>query len=405
MRVANRIGLRLKEAVGNHGLPTAIDILRDAMKEKRLQREDISLLEMAGSFMGENWEEKLDRHYGMMRGGGVYEHYLRESADAVDASGFAAIGGQLLIDVVRERYKLATYKSDKMITRVPVGNNLGTYIEPWLSDVLDEGAVVNQLQPYPFTQFTHQTVTYPAPVKKGRILAITMEMLKADKTGQAFEAAESLGKRMGLQVHKDRLRVFLGITNNHTFNGTALSTYLTTGSWINKVTDFALTNWTSINRIEQLWAQMVDPVTGEVIDVDPSSAIWLTMSAARYTAKRILNATEVRSGDITTGTGDQTVSMNPLDGEYSLVSDKHARKLLIAEGGLTAAQADTVNVFGDFKRAFVEREVFPLTTDQAAPNNIWEFTRDIALAVRGRVFNVQGVRDPRYVIYAYNASA
>jgi hypothetical protein len=399
-----RIGLKLVEQVKEHGTDTAYAMLQDAIRDGRVDHSEISLLEMAGSFMGENWEQKLTHYYDLMRAGNLIA--LRESADAVDASGFAAIGGQLLVDRVKERYKIAVGYSDKLITREPVGNNLGTYIEPYLSHVLDEGAVVNSLQPYPYTQFTHQYTTFPAPVKKGRILAIAMEMLKADKTGQAMQAADSLGERMGLQLHKDRLRVILGITNNYIFNGTGLNTYLTAGSYINSITNFTLTNWRSLFAVNQLWNQMADPVTGEIIDVQGGGQkIWLTAQALSWDAKRILNATTVRAGDITTGLGDQTESANPIEGEYSLIADPHMRRLLTTEGGLTAAQADTYNVFGNFKKAFVEREVYPLTITQAAPNNILEFTRDIALAVKGSMFNVQGVRDPRFVIRAYNASA
>lgn len=400
MRVANRFGLKLKEATQTHGVATAIEVLRDALKNRRIQRHDLSLQEMAGSFMGENWEAQLSHYYDMMRGG-ASSIALRESADAVDASGFAEIGGQLLVDIVRDKYVYATQASDKMFTKMPVGQNLGTHIEPWLSDVLDEGATVNQLQPYPFTQFIHQTVTYPAPIKRGRICAVSVEMIRADKTQQAFESAESVGKRLGLQIHKERMKVVLGITNNHVFNGTSFNTYLASGAWVNLLDNFTLNSWRDVNRIEQLFNQMVDPVTGEVIEIEGMQC--LVMPFNKHNARRILNATETRSGDITTGTGDQIIAGNPLDA-YELLVDKHSRKLLL-DSGLTAAKTETVTIWGDFRKAFVEREVWPMTVVQAAPNNIWEFTRDIALAVKASVYNIQGVRDPRYVIKAFNDSA
>ena len=398
-RIANRISLKLKEAAGQYGTGAAYNILKDALKAQTFRKEDISLLEMAGSFMGEGWEDKLTRFYQH----GANPVYLRETADAVDASQFVTIGGQLLIDMVRDMYKFATQISDKLITVIPTGKNLGTHIEPWLSYVLDEARVVEQLQPFPFTQFTYQYVTYPAPVKKGEICAVGIEMIQADKTQQAFEAANSVGLRAGLQHHKDRMRVILGIINNHSFNGTGYNTYQTASPWINKLTDFVLQDWKSVNRIEQLFNQMQDPVTGEVIDVQGNGA--LVMPFQKYLMKRILSATETRSGNVAGSPGDQVISPNPLENTYTMYVDKHSRKLLVNEGGLTAAQADTVCIFGDFKKAFVEREVVPMTTIQAAPNNIWEFTRDIALAVRVKMHYVVGVRDPRYVVYGYNSSA
>lgn len=402
MRLVNRIGLKLKESCAAHGPETAVDIYYDAIKAERFNREDLSLREMAVSFMGEGYEDKLDRYEAMKRAG-LEEVQIRESADAVDASNFAAIGGQLLIDRVKEMYKLAAFTTDKLFSVENVGQNLSTYTQPWLSMVLHEPKAVNQLEEYPRTAFQHQTITFPAPEKFGQICAVTREMLRADKTRQAFEAAESVGTRTGLFVHKQKLRVIYGITNNHIFNGSALNTYLTAGSWVNSLTGFTLTNWNSFNTVEQLFNQMTDPVTGEPIDV--GGLQMLVLPALKFTARRILNATEVRSGDITTGAGEQLVSPNPIDQDYTLYVERYARQLLINEGGLTAAQADTVIVIGDFKKAFVWREVWPLEVTRAAPNNLWEFTRDIALAVKASVFGVAGVRDPRYVVKAYNSAA
>jgi hypothetical protein len=398
----NRYGMKLQEACKQHGVDVALAACRQAIKDKRVQREEISLQEMAVSMMGEDFADRLERYWNMARSG-LTEMQLKENADAVDASNFSIIGGQLMMDIIKDNYQYAAQKSDEWFSKRNVGKNLGTAVIPWLSDVLDEPAVVNQLQEYPRTQFSLNYITRPAPVKFGRICAVAMEELISDKTQQAYDRARSVGRRAGLFKHKQRLRVMYGIVNNHSFNGTSYNTYLTAGAWINKLTSFSLLNWTSFNTLEQLQNQMTDPTTGEVIDIEVNQV--LVLPALKYTTRRILNATAVLSGNITSGTGDQVVSENPLDRDYTMYSDKHARKILVNEGGLTATQADTVVLAGDFKKAFVEWEVYPTRYTTAAPNNIWEFTRDIALAAKVSDFYIDSVWDPRYVYYAYNSAA
>lgn len=389
-----QIGLKLRESVKAHGVSKAADIFREALAAKKFSREDISLREMAENMIGSNWADTLKNYAGR----------LRESVEAVDSSGFSAITGQLLIDTIREKYKLATFITDEMFTVAKISNgNLGTQIEPYLSDVTDDPGVVNQGQPYPATAFTGQYVTYPAPEKYGRICRVTFEMIYSDLTGQVLDSAASVGTRVGLWVEEKRLRVAFGLTNPFNWNGTAYNTYLTTGSWINKLTDFTLTNWTSVNRIEQLFAKMTDPVTGKPIDLDANGMV--VMPTLKYTAKRILNATEVRSGDVTSGTGDQVISANPLDTNYKLMTSKHARAQVVGFGAVTEAITDTYVLTGDFKKGLLWREVFPMQTVQAPPQSQEEFNQDVVLQVKGNVYGVAAVREPRALVLAYNASA
>jgi len=194
------------------------------------------------------------------------------------------------------------------------------------------------------------------------------------------------------------LQVVLGITNNHNWNGNSLNTYLTTGSWINKLTGYSLSDWTSVNTLEQLFVNMTDPVSGYPIMVEPKQM--LVMPALKYTARNILNATEVRQtapGYATTGDPKQTVSANPLDQNYQILTSPHALKALV-DSGVTAVNANRRVYLGDFKKAFVWREAKPLTIVEAPAGNPLEFNQDIAMAIKASWMGVAGVRDPRYVV-------
>lgn len=402
-----RIGLKLREVMkgkpAREGTRLACDVLREGIKSGKISRDDISFRELAESMIGNDWAT----HLRAVSAGAETPMALRESIDAVDSSGFSAITGQLLVDEVKDKYKLATFVSDQMFRTVKVTNgNLGTHIVPYLTDTLDDPGIVNQGQQYPQTTFNGQYITLAAPEKYGRICALTFEAIYSDLTKQIMDSASSVGRRVGLWVEKKRLRVALGLDNNHVWNGTSYNTYQTSSPWINSKTDFTLTNWTSIQALELLFSQMLDPVLSEPIEID--GAQMLVMPKLKYTAKRIINATEVRSGDITSGTGDQVISNNPLDGGYSLMDSKHARRQLRTYGSGTFtsdAIADSLVLFGDFKKAFYWREVFPLQTVQAPPQNPAEFNQDIVFQVKANVFGVAGVWDPRYVIRAYNSSA
>lgn len=395
------IGRHLREQMKGRstreGIQHATAVLREAMATKKVTEDGISLREMAESLIGPNWSFHLHQH----------NLRIRESVDAVDASGFSAITGQLFVDTFKEKYKLATQVTDKMFTVLPVTNgNLDAQVVPYLSDTKYVDSVTQQGRPYPSTSFEGQYVTLPAPKKYGRIARVTYEMVFSDLTKQAFDTVNSVGKSVGQDIEEDRLRVAFGIVNNYSWNGTTYNTYLTSGGWVNSLTDFTLTDWTSINRIEQLFNKTLDPVTNKPIDIEGYQM--LTVPALRYTAKRIVNSTLTASGNITSGAGNQTFADNPLDNNYELLWSKHARRLLVTDGAATFSSepiADSALIAGDFKKAFCWREVFPMQIVQAPPNSQAEFEQDVVIQVKSNAFGGAGVMDPRYVVRAYNASA
>lgn len=393
------LGIKLRESVKSNGIDLTIKALADLRSERKVKQEDISLREMAQSFMGDSWAESLTRYNTRCAAaGGVL---LREAVDGVEASAFSAITGQLLVDQVREKYDYAVRSMENMFTVESVGQNLEAHRVPRLTRVRDGGKNVNQLQPYPVTGFDPDYIDYPAPQKFGEICYVGMEMIRGDRTGQVFESAASTGEAVGMDEYERKLRIALGITNSHSWNGTAYDTYRTTG-WINLKDDFVLVDWQDVNKIEQLFAQMTDPTTGKNIIVGDMQAF--VTPALKHTARRIFSATETRTGTTSSVPGNATIAGNPLD-SYSLNVCPHARRILIAEGGLTAAKADTFTLWGNFKKAFRWRQVYATMVSQLPPGNILEFTQDVALAIKAGGFGVACVYDPRYVAKAYNNAA
>lgn len=387
------LGNKLKKLTESYGIAKTSKFLGDAIREKKISKHSISIRQLAESFMGYNWAENLYRFNSGVR--------VQEASEGVDASSFTAITGQLLVNEIKDKFDLAKLIGDDVCETVPVTNgNLKEQKVPWLSNVIDSVEKVEEGMPYPHTTFSPNYIEYPAIEKIGKICAVTMEAIYSDLTGQILDSAGSVGTYCGLAREERILKVVLGLTNNHKWNGSSYNTYLSSGAWVNTVGNFVLKDWTSVNTLEQLFTNMLDPNTGKNILIEPKQM--LVMPANKYRAIRAFSATSTRSGDFaTSGNPDQIEAPNPLDKDYQILTSPHARRLL-TESGVSASIADSYVFLGDFKKSFIWREAKPLTVVEAPAQNPREFEQDIALAVKASLMGVACVRDPRYVVFGVN---
>lgn len=397
------LGKKLKEFGQQNGLAKTKQYFSESIAKGDINPRGISLRGLAEGIIGDDWADQLNRFNGPDR-------VFMEATEAVDASNFAAITGQILITTVHEKYKLASFIGDQLVSSIPAGQNLSSEIIPWLSDISPSPDTVQPGMPYPQTQFSGNYVRIPAIEKVGRICAITAEMIYSDKTAQALASAESVGNYCGLVREERILNTVLGLTNNYVYGTAAgaestLNTYSTTAQsgmtygFINKVGSYALSNWASINTLEQLFYQMKDPNTGKPIDIFGPGMQMLVMPFQKYSASRILNpATTTKNGPYaTSGDVEQLESPNPLDNNYGILTSAHARNLLVTSG-ISASTADKYVYLGNFKKAFVWREAKPMEVVQAPANNWAEFNQDIAVAIKASWWGSAGVMDPRYVV-------
>lgn len=387
-------GYHLKKLTEAHGAQTVEKTVEESLASGKLKPRDVHLQDLAESFLGRSKTEQR-RKLNLIATNRVH---LLEAAEAVDASAFSNITGQLLVTEIKQKYNAPEFIGDKLMRKIPnPGGNLGTHKIPYLSDVIDKASTLEQGQPYPQTRFNESWVTMPSPEKRGLICTVTMEMLLSDLTGQAQDSAASIGRSMRYQKEERQLRVVLGLTNNYVFNGNSLNTYIASsvapGNYSNKLLNETVSNYTHINDIEQKFWQMVDPITGRRIQVRPSKM--LCMPAKRYDIKRILHATEVR--DATTGV--HNVSANPIDNQYEVLTSTIAEQLLLDAGVSSSVIKERIWA-GDFEKAFFYREVQGFETVTAPAGNPLEFMQDIVLAVKCSEYGVPGVYDPRYVVWS-----
>jgi hypothetical protein len=387
------LGLKLKKLTESYGITKTAKFLGDAIRDKKISKHSISIRQLAEGFLGHNWAENLYRYNSGVR--------VQEASEGVDASSFTAITGQLLVNEIKDKFDLAKLIGDDVCETIPVTNgNLKEQKVPWLSNVIDSVEKVEEGMPYPHTTFSPNYIEYPAIEKIGKICAVTMEAIYSDLTGQILDSAGSVGTYCGLAREERILKVVLGLVNNHKWNGNSYNTYLSSGAWTNLVGNFVLKDWTSVNTLEQLFTNMLDPNTGKNILIEPKQM--LVMPANRYRAIRAFSANVTRSGDFaTSGNPDQIEAPNPLDKDYQILTSPHARRLL-TESGVSTSIADSYVFLGDFKKAFIWREAKPLTVVEAPAQNPREFEQDIALAVKASLMGVAAVRDPRYVVFGIN---
>lgn len=386
----------LRRAVELDGPRSAVRRFSRALKKKWLKPEDFSIKELAESFVttrrgepvGRSWVRRL----GPQKAGGLT---LLESSSGVMLSNFNDITGQIFYNEVMDSYSQASFVGDQLVKTVKT--NLNGEKIAGIAGITENVDDIHESMPYPEVGFGPDWIETPRTTKKGLIISVTKETIFFDRTGQVLERAASVGEVLARRKEKDILKMVLGLTNNYKWMGTTYNTYLTTGAWINKKTGLELENWTDIDEVEQLFAEMLDPNTGEPIDINANQILY--MPAKRHLFRQILKATTLET--LTASGNERRFGPNTLD-PYQLIESKFAYRELI-KSGVSAANAQDYWIMGQFKKAFRYMENWPITVVQAPNNSEPEFKQDIVLRWKASERGVPAVYNPRYVALVINS--
>jgi hypothetical protein len=221
------------------------------------------------------------------------------------------------------------------------------------------------------------------------------------QTADRLDAARRVGEAVALMETKDILSVVLGVTNPYKRNGSGINTYLTSGSWANRLDDFNQANGPEeFDRAEKLFDAMVDPTTGEVIQTPTTPPdIYVPRSNVVQTGMNIAATQVWKDKNETAGTFSRTtIAPNPFAGLPAPATDRLARKVLV-DSGVSGSIADTYVVYGWMKMAFGYRYVRPfevLEQDGELATEVG-FNQDIVYACKGRKWGCAFVRDPMMV--------
>lgn len=389
-------GRNLRRMVETEGARETVHHLRTALKKKWLRPNDFSIQELAealvvdrrGNPVGRSWVRRM----GPQKSGGLT---LLESSSGVMLSNFSNITGQIFYNSLMEGYEQAAFVGDRLVRTEPT--NLSGEKIAGISGIVENVQEVAESMPYPEVGFGEDYIETPATTKRGLIISVTKETIFFDKTGQVLERAASVGELLGRKKEKMIMDTVLGITNSYKWLGTSYNTYLTSGGWINSRTGVALTDWTTIDATEQLFADMLDPWTSEPLNIDPKSI--LHMPARRHQFRQITKATTLES--LTQSAAERRFGPNTLN-PYELIESKWAYRRIIASGEI-AANAKEWWFLGEFPKAFGYKQNWPITVVQAPNNSEPEFKQDIVLRWKASERGIPYVKNPRYVVKVKNS--
>lgn len=359
--------------------------LGEALRQRHVRADDFSLRDLAEALVpdGREWVRTLDPR----TASGVP---LLESGDGVDVTAFLNITGQVIYSKIMEAYTQEAFIVSKLVQTIPT--RLDGEKIPGISRVKDQIDEVAPGMPYPSLGFGEDYIETPSTTKRGFIVPVTREAIFFDRTNLVLSRAAEVGEILGLNKEKRLIDLVIGTTNNYRWRGTDYDTYQTATPWINLLTGNELIDWTDVDAAEQLFADILDPNTGEPILVTPSTV--LVMPAYRHAAQRVFNAAEVRYQPADAAT--LTVAANPFS-TYQVYESRLTYRRIIA-GGAAADDAKKWWFMGDFSRAFAYMENWPITVTQSPLNSEADFNNDIVVRFKASERGAAAVINPRYIV-------
>lgn len=368
--------------------------LSEALDQRQLKPEDFSLRDLAEALVpdGHEWVRMLDPR----NSGGVS---LLEAGDAVDVTAFLNITGQVIYSKILEAYTQEAFVVSKLVDTIPT--RLDGERIPGIGRIKDEATEVAPGMPYPHVGFGEDYIETPSTTKHGLIVPVTREAIFFDRTNLVLSRAAEVGEVLGLHKEKRLIDLVIGATNNYKWKGAAYTTYYEPGDggpWVNVLHENELVDWTDVDAAEQMFADILDPNTGEPVLVQPTTV--LVMPAYRHAANRVFKATEItyRAPEAATA----TTAANPL-ANYRIADSRLVYRRIIASG-VTAAEAKTWWFLGDFRRAFAYMENWPITVTQSPANSEADFNQDIVVRFKASERGAAAVLNPRYIVKSTGAA-
>ncbi len=383
----------LRRMYETNGPEQTVRHLQEALQKGELKPEDFSIRELAEATLSAERVRQMDP-----RQGGTC---LLEAGDGVDVTAFSNITGQVVQARILQAYNQEAFVLSRLIDAVPT--RLDGERIPGIGRVSDEVAEVHPGMPYPSLGFGEDFIDTPQTTKRGFIVPVTKEAIFFDRTNLILQRAAEVGEVLGLNKEKRLIDLLIGTTNNYKWKGASYNTYSSTGSgtapdgnWVNELTE-ELVDWTDVDAAEQLFADILDPNTGEPVLIQATTV--LVTPAYRHAANRVFSATEIYYEPGNSAT--TTVAANPL-GNYAVVESRLAYRRIIAAGH-TAADAKKWWFIGDFGKAFAYMENWPITVTQSPAGGEAEFNQDIVVRFKASERGAAAVINPRYVVRSTGA--
>ena len=289
-----------------------------------------------------------------------------------------------------EAYTQEAFVLSRLVDTIPT--RLDGEKIPGITRVADDIQPIHPGMPYPSLGFGEDYIETPSTTKRGFIVPVTKEAIFFDRTHLVLSRAAEVGEVLGLNKEKRLVDLAIGVTNNYRASGTAYDTYQAAAPWINVLTGNELEDWTNVDAAEQLFADILDPHTGEPVLVQANSV--LVMPAYQHAAHRVFHAVDITY--TASGAAMATTAVNPL-GNYQVHSSRLAYRRIVASG-VAAADAKKWWFLGDFRRALAYMENWPITVTQAPIGSEAEFNNDVVARFKASERGAAAVINPRYIV-------
>jgi hypothetical protein len=319
----------------------------------------------------------------------------------VDSSAFANISGQITFNAAMAAYQAEEFVFTNLIPTIQT--SFRSEKLPGVSDLGDAALIVNEGKPFPVAGVNEDWVETPTTLKRGFIVPVTKEAIYFDRTGQVLRQASDLGRSFGINKEKRAIDCLVDEnTTAHRYRwrgASAYTTYVSSSGHgaVNLQASNGLVDWTDIDTAEQLLANMVDPNTGEPINVMADTLVVCPQLEA--TAMRILDALGVAyysTGAPTNAAFNVTNAQNPVGRNGS----RYSMKYRIASSRFLPARmaTDTSWFLGNPAKAFAYMQNWAATPAQAPLNSEEEFNSDIAYRFKISEMGAYATLDPRYMV-------
>ncbi|MCW8137873.1 MAG: hypothetical protein KIT58_03120 [Planctomycetota bacterium] len=373
-------------------------VLESSVRERELDLGGVNLDEVGKlSLGGERWRQNLVDGRGRQ-----FEQLESDGGQPITSDFFASVTGQVIFSEVRRAYELPDFYFSRAIPVTPSGI-LGTEVVPEIGGMGDVSQDMLESQAYEFVGFGPHTYTLPEAKKRGLGVAITEETLTATRlsglTPFILEQAGRIGTFLGYAGELRRIDVVSGFLANYIRDGVGTDTYLASGAYANLIQE-ALVDYTDVNAAEQALNEVLDPDTGLPIARGMGSRTLIVMPSEVMRVLAFVGATEIRTGDITSGTGLQTVSGNPLTQiPLNVVSSQ-----ILFRRVLQTLEDEVVKVrkawwYGDLS-AFGWKEIWPLSVAFQGADSNAAFERDVVARWKARYLGEAFVREPRRIVHS-----
>jgi hypothetical protein len=355
-------------------------------------------------------------------------HIMEEGGaiSAVDSTAFAGITGQLMVTQVLEPFQREEFMARKMMP---------TYASPlvqekWIGLATPKDPGKNALrvaegEPFKMFGFGEEYVQTPPTRKYGGIIGLTKEAVFFDRTGQITDRAQDIGYLMALYEEKEALGVMIGGTTDPTYfiekrqfdsapvnidlfqaatGSTSTQLYTAYNSrpypFVNEVPNNPLNDYKAIEAGDKYFTNTVDPNTGEPIVVGkPFVFVSHTQRVRALQIFQAENIAKITQAGLTTIGSVATISPNVLSQigmtYANVVTSRQLKAQMVAQLGLTLAQADDVWFYGDPTEAFRWVQNWPVAVIQAPSNSEAEFNQDIIMRWKASAQGRAAIRNPR----------